>query len=74
MEVKNVITKETLMPVGLVISILGGVFWFSSVYSTVNQSADRIERLEAKMDVVYERTARMEATLDALISKDFTLK
>jgi hypothetical protein len=72
----GLVTKETGITIGLVIALFGGVFWLSSMYATVQSTADRIEKLEPKVDVLNERTIRIEAALTALEadSKDVSFR
>jgi len=42
-EKKTIISKETLMPLGLVIIICGGVVWISTQLSGINYKLDMLE-------------------------------
>jgi hypothetical protein len=46
-EKKTIISKETLMPLGLVIIICGGVVWISTQLSGINY---KLDMLEAKLE------------------------
>ena len=46
-EKKTFITKDTLMPLGLVLAICGGVVWISTQLNNINHKLDMLEtRLE----------------------------
>lgn len=66
------ITKDTLVPVGAICALLGGVFWLATMFATVNDTQRRVAKLEEKVDVVYDRTARIEAMLQTLTGKDLS--
>ncbi len=40
---KTMITKETLMPLGMVIAICGGVVWISTQLNNINYKLDMLE-------------------------------
>ena len=40
---KTLITKDTLMPLGMVIAICGGVIWISTQLSGINYKLDMLE-------------------------------
>jgi hypothetical protein len=40
---KNVLSKETLMPLGMVIALCGGVVWISSQLTSINYKLDLLE-------------------------------
>ena len=72
------LTEQTLIPLSLVITILGGVIWLSVMYQKVEagqlvQRENRIEIQELKRDQaqyktdVTDRLARMETKIDALL-------
>ena len=42
-EKKTLITKDTLMPLGLVILICGGVVWISTQLTSINHKLDLLE-------------------------------
>lgn len=52
MDGNNKITKKTLIPLGLVISICGGVAWFTSFKLDANYTKDRVAAVENKQDVM----------------------
>jgi len=40
---KNVLSKETLMPMGMVVALCGGVVWISSQLTNINYKLDMLE-------------------------------
>jgi len=40
---KTVLTKETLMPLGMVIALCGGVVWISTQLTNINYKLDMLE-------------------------------
>ena len=42
-EKKNIISKETLMPVGLVMVLCGGVVWISNQLSSIHNKLEKLE-------------------------------
>lgn len=71
-EHKRYITKDTLVPISVIIALAAGVFWLSTMYINVRNTGERVEKLELKMDTVYDRTARIEATLNTLTAQNLT--
>ena len=42
-ERKTILTKETLMPLGMVIALCGGVVWISTQLTNINYKLDMLE-------------------------------
>jgi hypothetical protein len=42
-EKKTLITKDTLMPLGMVIALCGGVVWISTQLTNINYKLDSLE-------------------------------
>ena len=40
---KTILTKETLMPLGMVITLCGGVVWISTQLTNINYKLDMLE-------------------------------
>ena len=40
---KTILTKETLMPLGMVIALCGGVVWISTQLTNINHKLDALE-------------------------------
>ena len=51
-EKKNIISKETLMPVGLVMVLCGGVVWISNKLSYIH---NKLEKLEESLEEQWTR-------------------
>ena len=65
------ITEKTLIPLSLVISIVGGVFWLTTMWADTQANALTIEKIEFKqekfsravvdkLDDIKDRLARIE--------------
>ena len=48
MDKMKAITERTLVPLGLVMAMAGGIFWFSSMYTQVEAHTSRLNALEDK--------------------------
>lgn len=65
----NKIFEGTLMPVSLVITLMGGVFWLSSMYAKTSANTDSITKLEQKLEYIHsidQRLAVIEGELKRL--------
>jgi len=40
---KTILTKETLMPLGMVLALCGGVVWISTQLTNINHKLDSLE-------------------------------
>lgn len=71
------ITENTFIPISLVLTFLGGVFWLTSVYKTGEANAADIGLMKADSEKFQEKildsltevktqNARMQSTLEAL--------
>lgn len=70
MEIKS-ITEKTLIPIGLVITLAGFIFWISSIFidgrytkEKVNSIESRMERIEVKQQAIDTTQARFSEKLD----------
>ena len=43
-EKKSILTKDTLMPLGMVIALCGGVVWISTQLTNINYKLDMLEK------------------------------
>ena len=43
-EKKSLITKDTLMPLGMVVALCGGVVWISTQLTNINYKLDMLEK------------------------------
>lgn len=68
------LTESTLIPISLVVTLLGGVFWLSAMWSQVQAASEDIAEVTQKQEVlsdklieqnqqIIERLARIEARL-----------
>ncbi len=77
----SIITPETLIPVGSLISIVGLVFWLARMWSDVENVKKRQDSLEARINRTDEnvgdinaRLIRLETKTDAVLEKIDDLK
>lgn len=79
-EKPTIISKQTLLPIGLILSLIGGVVWLTTIWGTANQAlklseenAVRISELQISVqknnEEVIDRMASVEAKLDFLIAE-----
>lgn len=65
------ITRKTLMPLGLVITICGGVAWLTAIKLDGSNLKDKVAIIEAKQDtLVKERAEDLKEYNDELKSID----
>ncbi len=65
------ITEDTAVSISLLIVIIGGVFWLSTLYAKTNNTAEAVSRIEDKsqeyqktVDEINLRLTRIEAKLE----------
>jgi hypothetical protein len=70
-KIARVLSEETLMPLGLVLMILGGVYMGAQSFNQIEANAKSIDKLEEKSDRTDEvinridrRLSRIEGALD----------
>lgn len=73
---ETVLSQKTLVPIGFVIILAGGMFWLTTIYNTVNDHTVKMEKLELSINNVQkdyneirDRTVRIETKIDILIDK-----
>lgn len=59
------IDEKTLIPLGLVISIIGAILWLSSIYFETKSAADEIKSLKEENRELY----RVFNTIDKRLSR-----
>jgi cellobiose-specific phosphotransferase system component IIC len=71
---KIILSRETLIPAGALVLVVGGVFWLSQMFSQVQANRADISKISASIDSILEeqsdvtdRMARMETKLDIII-------
>lgn len=52
------------MSLGLIIILVGGIFWLSSLYAETTHNSTSLERVENKIDSLTDRLTRVETKLD----------
>lgn len=72
---KTILSRDTLIPVGFVLAIAGGIFWLSQMYSQVQQNRVAIGQIRQDITVirdeqsdVSDRMARIETKIDLLLA------
>ena len=68
MKVSQIISENTGISIGLVITLVGGIFWLSTIYFQGKANASAIEA------IYQERGERRVEYLDTMKSLDDTLK
>ena len=63
-ENQTVITKNTLMPISLVIVIVGAVVWLTTIYSQAAENSVKISRLERFVRRVDRRLEQIEIKMN----------
>lgn len=70
------ITADTKITIGLVISLIGGVFWLSSLHAQTNSNAQAIERIQvkqkdqdSKIEAILINTTTANAKLDLMLER-----
>lgn len=48
------ITESTLIPISFVVSLVGGVFWLTTIYSQSNANAVEITEIKSKQEVLVQ--------------------
>lgn len=56
MEKPPLISKESLIPLGLVLTLLGAAVSFGVMYQRIDDVDSRLTRMEAKLDRLSERS------------------
>jgi len=74
METKSVISKETLVPIGLLVTLAGGVFWLSTLWSDVQNLKQNQDKLQIQIyqtndtvSKISEKLIRLETKMDMVI-------
>jgi len=70
----KMITKETLIPIGIAITLLGGVFYLGTLAAQIKQNASdigdngrRISALEVSMQAIQQSQTKSETKLDYIL-------
>ncbi len=66
------ITENTAISIGLVVTLVGGIFWISSMFALASNTAEKAAKLEQKQDVVASDIA--EIKLDIAVIKEILKK
>ena len=58
-----VINEKTLVPIGMVIVIIGGIAWITNMSFQTNASAKTVEKVVQRLDEISDRLARIEGKM-----------
>lgn len=69
-KMRNVINESTSISVGLLITLVGGIFWLSTLYAKTEATAKAVERIEIRQNKyndtvgeINERLSRIEGAM-----------
>lgn len=51
---RDFISENTSISLGLLGAIVGGVFWFTSLYALANQTASEVKELRAQIQAIHQ--------------------
>ncbi len=63
------ITETTLLPISLVIVVIGGIVWLTSLYAKTDESFKAIARLESSQDAYYRNLQEISTRLSRIEGK-----
>lgn len=71
-----IFSRETLIPVGFVLTLLGGVVWLTTMYTDIKQlkvdqerAFSRVEQVASSQRSADDRLLRLEAKADQILEK-----
>ncbi len=67
-EISHIISKDTLIPIGLVLTIAGASITFGIMYNKVNQLGLIVDKQTEIISSLREQGARQEATLSQALT------
>jgi hypothetical protein len=67
-EVTHLINKETLIPIGLVCTIMGASVTFGVMYNKVDQLGGIVDKQTEVISSLREQSARQEATISQVLT------
>lgn len=67
-EVKHLISKETLVPIGLVCTIMGASVTFGVMYNKVDELGRTVDKQTEIISSLREQSARQEATISQMLT------
>jgi len=50
LKIKSAITENTTISISVVISLIGGIFWLTTLYAKAESTEKAVERVEIKQD------------------------
>ena len=67
--IKDKITNNTMVSVGLVVSLLGGSGGLAAMYASVQESAHAVEEIKARQSVIEERVYKELRDINKRLSR-----
>lgn len=67
-DVTHIISKDTLIPIGLVCTIMGASLSFGIMYNKVDQLGATVEKQTEIISSLREQSARQEATISQVLT------
>lgn len=62
----EVLSEKTLIPISLVIVLVGGVFWLTTIYWRGISTAEAVLRVESKQDLYLKEVQEINARLTTI--------
>lgn len=66
---KTVITKESLVPISLVITLCGGIFWLSAMHERGVFNSDAILKMDGKIDRLIDSMQQTHTDVEVVKSQ-----
>lgn len=60
---QTVISEKTLLPLGVVVVLIGGIAWITNLSFQANASAKSVEKVITRLDEISDRLSRIEGKL-----------
>lgn len=60
MKLRQVISENSSVSIGLLITIMGGVFWISTLYARTDSNTTALERIASTLTEMNTRLSRLE--------------
>lgn len=70
----NILSEGTLIPVSLLVVIVGGVFWLSSMYAQTNANAESVVEIKQQQKddrkEIMDRLSLIDGKIDRMLLRD----
>ena len=60
------ITENTLIPISLVITLVGFVFWLTNIYAQTASNSETIKKIETKQDKYIEDISQIRSDIEII--------